>query len=657
MARSTAANRLQGSDGHGLPDYMALNQMQEMVQNVITLRQEMLTSSQLDPRRNLEAECGYPDLSAFIDARTFQLLYDRDPIANRVVELFPKESWQTMFELRDSENKEETEFVASFRDMVKGLRGDVSWLRDKKGNALQSALLKADIVAGIGRYGVTVLGFDDGKPLREELIKDSASKLLYMESYSESYAQIAEVESRRGDPRYGLPVRYNIFFYDPNESSSGGWPGVVQGSEVVHWTRCLHVVDQFEHPSSNRSIGNSRLKSVWNDVLGHRKVAAVDPEAFFRAGIQKLFFSTHPQLGGDVVVDKSGFRDDIERMMNSLQQWMLLTGMGVTPVSPTLVDPKPHQDARIQSICIKKGCPVRVFMGSERGELASGQDDVAWNDRLTLRCELHNSPTLAAQLIDRCIFAGVMKRPMVQPIEDDAEPSLGGTLIKKAAAPAPGGPPKGGSPGAGGPPPMPGAPKPAGPPKPPAFNQDEVGAVAGVEGEELEEDEMDVGEEGAGGGSEGESAEGGEYWIEWPDLTSKTQAEKDASMVAKVTAMAQFADTGASSIMAPLDFYTKVMGMGQREAEEVILRAEEVSEEQAEVEEEEAALAQEEADAKFDEEVEAGAIDEAGRPLDADGEPVEQPAVDENGMPAQKPEAPPFSKEAAEDENDAEDEE
>ena len=40
----------------------------------------------------------------------------------------------------------------------------------------------------------------------------------------------------------------------------------------------------------------------------------------------------------------------------------------------------PFIEVHLQAICIKIPCPKRVFMGSERGELASAQDDSQWND-------------------------------------------------------------------------------------------------------------------------------------------------------------------------------------------------------------------------------------------------------------------------------------
>jgi hypothetical protein len=52
-----------------------------------------------------------------------------------------------------------------------------------------------------------------------------------------------------------------------------------------------------------------------------------------------------------------------------------------------------------------------VFRGSERGELASSQDDAAWNDRLRFRQNSYITPRVISPFIDRLIQIGVLPEP------------------------------------------------------------------------------------------------------------------------------------------------------------------------------------------------------------------------------------------------------
>jgi len=97
--------------------------------------------------------------------------------------------------------------------------------------------------------------------------------------------------------------------------------------------------------------------------------------------------------------------------MNGLQQWMFLNGMGVKAVAPAVIEPTSHVDVAIAAICMKDGIPKRVFMGTERGDLASSQDEKDWNDKLMRRNKTHVTPRIVVPFIDRCIELGILPEP------------------------------------------------------------------------------------------------------------------------------------------------------------------------------------------------------------------------------------------------------
>src|SRR5690606_27670183 len=64
----------------------------EIFNTVISSRQELM-KKMLDPRRDIDHECGY---HKDITKEEYQLMYEREHIAKRVNDVYSKESWQVL---------------------------------------------------------------------------------------------------------------------------------------------------------------------------------------------------------------------------------------------------------------------------------------------------------------------------------------------------------------------------------------------------------------------------------------------------------------------------------------------------------------------------------------------------------------------------------
>lgn len=73
-----------------------------------------------------------------------------------------------------------------------------------------------------------------------------------------------------------------------------------------------------------------------------------------------------------------------------------------------MADPTAHVTMNLQLITASIGCPMRVFLGSETGSLASEQDTLRWNTRLTKRMLYYANPMMIRPVVDRLIAAGVV---------------------------------------------------------------------------------------------------------------------------------------------------------------------------------------------------------------------------------------------------------
>src|SRR5882757_4409942 len=92
----------------------------------------------LDPRRDIDAECGHP---TDISVSDYHQAFLRNDLSSRVVSVFPEESWAESPQIFETQDEIETDF-------------EKAWVELEKKFKLLPILLRADILSGIGRFGV-----------------------------------------------------------------------------------------------------------------------------------------------------------------------------------------------------------------------------------------------------------------------------------------------------------------------------------------------------------------------------------------------------------------------------------------------------------------------------------------------------------------------
>lgn len=424
----------------------------------------------VDRRRNYEKECGHPESSS-LSPEVYQELYDRNEIAARVVEVWSKECWQNNPCAYDDEDESvETPFEKSWKEMVSSLLGS-NYHKQEEGSVIWEYLQRLDIQCGIGRYAVLYMAFDDGitngidprYPVKGWNVPDSEAdyedpsssegrpyntfpsyegpldqrvnvtnperitssfnpgpstegqafrprlKLIYLQVYPESMAKIVKWETNRAHPRYGQPVQYMLNTGIPGTESDGPSKGM-----VVHWSRVIHVADNV---TSNKVMGMPRCQQVLNRILDLKKLYGGSAEMYWLGALPAIIFKTDPALGGDVDLNLTALKDQIERLMNGLQRYASLNGMDATALAPTVVDPSPQIDKHLEAICIKIEVAVRIFKGSERGELSSSQDSVQHSKKIRARNNRFTTPCIILPFITRLIDLGVLAPPKKEGIK------------------------------------------------------------------------------------------------------------------------------------------------------------------------------------------------------------------------------------------------
>lgn len=460
-------------------DYWTNEELKHLTTNALLSRNELLAKA-LDPRRNIEKECGYPETTGEITREKLKFLYDREPVATRVVKMEPTECWKKepiVFETTEEDTT--TPFEKAWEELKPIANGFNSRYTGKQGNPIWAMLKRADILSGIGSFGVLLIGIADGKTLDEpafdypwmehhafvekendkgknpeitNTIMDKAKEsikgtelsgqdnkintdvvggmfmddngdivlddedetedpkpnnvqLLYLRAFDESLVDIAAYDSNRQSPRYGHPTIYNITVNDYREGLEQGGTGYETNIVTVHWTRVIHIADNQD---SSEVFGVSRMRPVYNRLMDLYKLYGGSAEMYWQGAFPGLSVETHPQLGPSAKLDTKNISKQMENWHNHLQRWLAMSGVSTKMLAPTVVDPSPQIDKQLEAICIVKAYPKRIFMGSERGELASSQDSNSWDERVDERRNRHITPNIIVPLIDRFILMSVL---------------------------------------------------------------------------------------------------------------------------------------------------------------------------------------------------------------------------------------------------------
>ena len=390
--------KIKGVRKKEVPTFNKIAGINEIVRNATTMRQQLYSKLIDGPNRDINQECQYPD---DITPAAYHQMYEREGIAARLVDIWPKECWEVepdIYEVEDSGH--ETLFEAGIKKL-------------DQNNHLFHFMSRIDKLSGVGRFGIILIGIDDGLTLEKPIegvtgeagFLDSISaktgvarKLLYLRVFDESVTSIASWVTDETNPRFGCPETYKVDFQDESGHSF---------SRTIHWSRAVHIADER---LMSEIYGTPRMQQNYNRIMDMRKILSGSGEMFWKGAFPGYSFEVDQDNQG-VELDEDSLREEMENYMNRLQRYLALTGVSVKSLAPQVSDPTSHFHANLEAVCIALGIPKRKFMGSEQGELASSQDTKTWNKRVAQRQNDYLTPMLVRPIIDRLIEMKVLPAP------------------------------------------------------------------------------------------------------------------------------------------------------------------------------------------------------------------------------------------------------
>ncbi len=372
-----------------------------LVQNLLMSRGGFFKRWMDGGKRDLNAECGYPDE---INLEKYRVYYDREGIAARVVNIYPEESWAMDPEVFETFKGADTPFEAEWKVMLDEM--DVL-----------GSLQRIDEISGIGYFGVLLYVFDDGLTYDQPLYDVGADgkpiplekplKLLQLRTFDQSVVRIIKFDTDKNSSRYAMPVMYAIKVTDPNIPTSTSVPGPA-GELEVHWTRILHVADNCK---SSVVYGEPRMQNVFNRIMDLRKILSGSGEMFWKGAFPGYNFEVDPTVAESFDFDKETFKKEVADFSDGLQRYLSTIGIKAHSLAPQVADPSKHVEVQLQNIALTKGIPLRVFMGSEQAKLASGQDAITWNKRVRRRQLRYVSPKILRPFVELLIIVGALPKP------------------------------------------------------------------------------------------------------------------------------------------------------------------------------------------------------------------------------------------------------
>lgn len=343
-------------------------------------------------QRDIFKTLGYPEV---LLPEHFRGRFDRNGIANRIIKIIPNATWSGGAEIVEDEDPTKvTPFEAAFDALNDRLK-------------IWNILKRADILAGLGRFSVVVLGAPG--EMDQPLTRCAPDDLKYLMPYGETDAKVEQWIKDKADPRFGKPEFYGINFNRIDGRSSQGT------TSRVHYTRVFHVADEL---LDDNTYAEPRLQAVWNFLNDLDKVVGGGSEAFWKRADRGTQFDLDPEmeLPGETPDQQTttalaAMKEQIEKYEHGLTRYLTTRGVKINEMGSDVADFSSPGNFLISMISATTGIPQRVFMGSEQGKLAAKMDRLNWDDRIADRRESSTAPMVLRPFVDQLISLGVMPPP------------------------------------------------------------------------------------------------------------------------------------------------------------------------------------------------------------------------------------------------------
>lgn len=339
-------------------------------------------------KRNLGTAFGYQDVITLDDYRQ---RYERGGIAGKIVDAYPKATWRGGVELIEDETPDtETAF-------------ETAWLELAERLDICSIFQRADTLCQLAEYSVLLIGAPGEVNTPLPKAAGSSKTISFFLPVTQSNVSITRYDENDQSPRFGQPLEYTITMHNFARSLQ---------TKAVHWTRVHHIAENtLEDPLA----GQPRLKRSWNRLDDLEKVIGGGSEAFFQRANQGMAINVDKQAqfaGGVNDPELTAIQDQADKYFHHMTRLIKTRAADVKMLGSDVADFSGPATAIVSQIAGCEGMPVRILIGSERGQLASTQDRDNWDTQVSDRRLSFGSAVMVRPLVNRLIEHNYLPKPV-----------------------------------------------------------------------------------------------------------------------------------------------------------------------------------------------------------------------------------------------------
>lgn len=327
-------------------------------------------------------------------------MFLRQDIAKRIVKAPANATWRCPPMIQETDNPDrETAFEQAWDAVEKQLK-------------VWSYFARADRLAGIGYYGVLLIGAPGELKTPVTQLK-AAKDLLFLSAFSQRTARVKEFVTDTTDQRFGRPLNYEINLEGDMASDAQRAAAVKKRSvlktndQVVDASRCMHFAEDL---TEDEVHGTPRLEACFNRLFDVEKVAGGSAEMYWRGAYGGFALEVADDATSAFAGAGEIDQDVVDEFAHGMRRWIDLEGYKLHQIQGQDVSPAQVFQVLIQLISAATGQPQRILLGSERGELSSSQDETNWNKLIEDRQKEYATP-IVREFIDRLIVWGVIPAP------------------------------------------------------------------------------------------------------------------------------------------------------------------------------------------------------------------------------------------------------
>lgn len=272
---------------------------------------------------------------------------------------------------------------------------------------LWDAISRVDRMCGMGDFACLLVGMDQTRKLELPAGMAEGRKVLYFQPYCIEALQIETINQNAANPRYLMPETYRVSPSENEESiTSNSWRAKMGklAAFTVHESRMLHVA---ENCLTDSVFGNPRIERIWNLLDDILKVAGGSAETFWLISNRGMQIDVDKEMELSPE-DEQNLTDEVNEYFNNLRRFIRTRGVKVNTLGADSPDPKNTFDVLISLLSGATGIPKRILLGSEAGQLASGEDRNNWAERIEERRKSFGEPVIIWPLIRLLTNAGVL---------------------------------------------------------------------------------------------------------------------------------------------------------------------------------------------------------------------------------------------------------